>query len=201
VEASKEKRINELQTQLADAQRTAAGGGASNAAEALESELQNRVKAMADNLLSKTAQLERLAAERASLRVQFENESQRVASLEKQLRQLRERRARDDDSDFGTSEDADESGQQRRRGGGGAVVVPGISRLSQVQRAVGFLDSLGSALGAVLRRYPTIRLLFVVYVLLIHLWVVYVLNHFNNHSERYSQRVPLPGPAVDAFPH
>ncbi len=31
-------------------------------------------------------------------------------------------------------------------------------------------------------RYPTVRLVFGVYVVLIHLWVMYVMYHFSHHA-------------------
>jgi len=46
-----------------------------------------------------------------------------------------------------------------------------------VKKAIGFLDGMGTYIGVALRRNPAARLLFAVYILLLHLWVVVVLYH------------------------
>ena len=47
-----------------------------------------------------------------------------------------------------------------------------------VCQAVTFLDGMGVYVGRVLRRHPWIRLIFGVYVILLHLWILFVMNHF-----------------------
>ena len=51
-----------------------------------------------------------------------------------------------------------------------------------LQRAVTVLDSIGAQLGTVLRRRPLARLGFLAYVLMLHLWVVFILYHYHNHD-------------------
>jgi hypothetical protein len=48
---------------------------------------------------------------------------------------------------------------------------------------VGFLDWIGRAVGAGLRRSWAVRLGFAAYMLLLHVWVAFVLIHFFHHQD------------------
>ena len=47
-----------------------------------------------------------------------------------------------------------------------------------VQKAVGVMDSLGNQFGYLLRTKSTVRIGFIVYILLLHIWVAFVFYHF-----------------------
>lgn len=56
------------------------------------------------------------------------------------------------------------------------VENPFDSRVSRrVKRAYSSLDSIGVRLGVFMRRYPLVRILVIVYVAVLHLWVMFVL--------------------------
>ena len=55
---------------------------------------------------------------------------------------------------------------------------------------VNFLDSVGASTGVALRRNPLLRIGFAVYILLIHLWVLYVFYHFTHHPAFESHTTP-----------
>jgi len=138
-------------------------------------ELEGRLRTMADRLLEKDSQLDQLSSERASLRLQWELESQRAKTLDEQVRGLLER-VDPDDEDL-------EQGKERVRPRSGPLMPLNLDQAPPtVLRAVTFLDSLSNSFGQLLRRYPIVRLGFAVYVLIIHLWVMFVLYHFTHHS-------------------
>ena len=80
-----------------------------------------------------------------------------------------------------------------RRGGGrgagagggtsttGALFRHGDIKSPAVAHAVGFLDSMGVYISVTLRRNPAARLGFALYILLLHLWVLFVLYSFHHH--------------------
>ncbi len=45
-----------------------------------------------------------------------------------------------------------------------------------------FLDTSGLRVGAALRRYPALRVGFGVYVILVHIWLVFVFYHLMNDA-------------------
>jgi hypothetical protein len=51
-----------------------------------------------------------------------------------------------------------------------------------VQKAMTFLDTSGLRVGAALRRYPALRVGFGVYVILVHIWLVFVFYHLMNDA-------------------
>ena len=61
-------------------------------------------------------------------------------------------------------------------------IVPDGAR-SAFNKAINILDSMGSQLSRVLRRRPFARLGIIFYVLMLHLWVVFVLYHFFHHAD------------------
>lgn len=55
--------------------------------------------------------------------------------------------------------------------------VPSV-KSAPVQRAVSVLDSLGNSLAVLLRRAPAIRVGFILYILLVHIWVFFIFYYF-----------------------
>ena len=70
---------------------------------------------------------------------------------------------------------------QRRRGGGGGGSARGITSIQQIKtitsnapqvvKALDTVDNVTLTMGWALRRNPLFRLLFIVYILVLHLWV------------------------------
>jgi hypothetical protein len=44
--------------------------------------------------------------------------------------------------------------------------------VGKLKRAVGALDKLSIRIGVLLKRYPTVRLLVLVYMIMLHVWVI-----------------------------
>jgi hypothetical protein len=126
----------------------------------------------------------------------------------------------DDDDDGGGGEDdrdSDdlESGGYRGRGvvrrrtkgiaSALAPLTPMMAKNRSVRRAIDKVDRWSLETGAVLRQFPLARLVFVVYLVTLHLWVLFLLgrnSHNMNHNEHASNgalngAMPMdPGPPV-----
>lgn len=50
-----------------------------------------------------------------------------------------------------------------------------------MEQAATFLDRTGIWMGLVLRRHPGVRVFVAGYVLLLHVWVLFVMYHFSTH--------------------
>jgi len=55
-------------------------------------------------------------------------------------------------------------------------------KLSAMKQALKFLDYGGSRLGILLRRNAHVRIFLFLYIIILHLWMVYILWHFTHHS-------------------
>ena len=130
---------------------------------------EERVIALTDHLMQKTAQLDRLSAERTALSVQLDDARARNASLDKQLRQERERQQQQQQQEEAhiavNGDEATRGGGARSRAGRGVV------------QAVSALDRLGALTGLLLRRHSSVRIAFALYVFVVHLWVLFILFH------------------------
>ncbi|ALC47284.1 Golgin84 [Drosophila busckii] len=134
-----------------------------------KTEYENRLKALTQSLVERQSLLERVTVERNALRMQHEN-------LQTQLQHNIE------------------IGQQQRGNGRGGQLLsnstddvkaqfpllmhpsPFDNRVARrVKRALRQADSVGMRVGAFLRRYPMMRIFIILYVALLHLWVMFVL--------------------------
>ena len=162
-------------------------------------ELEQRIKTITDHY---TSQIETLSSERSTLKLLLEDEQGRLCALREKSPSI--------DLEEGLSAvlEGTTSGKLKRRNwgkdpeeGGREVTVP-LFRRGQIQspavaQAVGFLDSFGAYVGLVLRRNPGARLVFAVYVLLLHLWVMVVLYH--SHHQAVGHAVNLDPPGANAM--
>jgi chromosome segregation ATPase len=144
------------------------------------SESDQRFKTMADHLIQKSSQIERLSSERSTYKYQYESECTRVSVLESQLKRLKEKLHRNEEIDEIDLEHG--SGQEQKRLHLNSKNYQNLVLQSptSVIRAVNLLDSFSATAVFILRRHPNVRISFAVYVLILHLWVMFVLNHFMN---------------------
>jgi hypothetical protein len=146
-------------------------------------ELENQLSEVMERLEGKQAALETLSLERSALRLQLEHEISRIGMLETNLAELSTR------SDASVAISAGyvdlETGLRTRsanwRTGSGDASVAGKSKQA-VRSALGILDVLGLQLAHVLRKYPQARLGFAAYLLLSHVWILFVLFAFLTSS-------------------
>jgi len=181
--------IKDLQTQLQLQQEDSSGKKFQ--------ELEARCAALTDHY---SAQLERLGSEKCTLKLQLEDANQQNKALTAEVERLRTNTGGSsdaEDEELGGRHGLHSTGLRRtgRRNHGdshgdgalGGFVKPGGIGMSiqsrTVREAVGFLDNLGIYVGQLLRRHPAARLVFAVYVILIHLWVVFVMYHFTHHIQ------------------
>eukprot|EP00471_Norrisiella_sphaerica_P013366 CAMPEP_0184493538 /NCGR_PEP_ID=MMETSP0113_2-20130426/26235_1 /TAXON_ID=91329 /ORGANISM="Norrisiella sphaerica, Strain BC52" /LENGTH=1020 /DNA_ID=CAMNT_0026878831 /DNA_START=127 /DNA_END=3189 /DNA_ORIENTATION=+ len=147
---------------------------------------ESKIKTMAQHLMKKQNEVDRVTAHRNALALQLEAEQRAVKALEKKLRVVR------------TNSDA-EYYRNRAKGGKNDQVSINMPKGStttssakfsaisanthpSVAKAMRFLDSFSSFISVMLRRNPAARLFFGLYVLMIHLWVLFVLFHFMGHD-------------------
>jgi len=156
-------------------------------------DMDKRLRTMADHLLQKTTQIERLSSERSSLKLQLEQETTRSAQLEVNMKAALAR-ANSDGTEIDAADDL-EIGATTATIATHAVTAPKSRRVAHAapaepksiaapssvselkSRTVSLLDTLGARLGTALRRYPTWRLGFVLYIIVLHLWNLFVFTH------------------------
>jgi hypothetical protein len=135
-------------------------------------QLETNVRILRDELLDKQAHIEKVISEKNSIQFQLENELNRSRALELIVQT---RNVTDSDLESG-------KGGIRFRGSmGPRHVAEARSQTELVTRARLALDDIGMMLVSTLRLNPNFRIAFLMYVVLIHLWVVYVLYHFSTH--------------------
>jgi septal ring factor EnvC (AmiA/AmiB activator) len=149
-------------------QQTAASS--SSGSQADKQSWEERVMALTDHLMQKTAQLDRVSAERTALSVQLDDARARNASLDKQLRQERERLQQQQQEEAHVVV----NGEEATRGGGTRSRSAARRGVSQ---AVSALDRLGALTGLLLRRHSSVRIAFALYVFVVHAWVLFILFH------------------------
>jgi len=147
-----------------------------------DSSIASRIKTMAQHLMKKQTEVDRVTAHRNALALQLETEQRAVKSLEKKIRLMRA------NPDVEYYRDRAKAGEKNgdhsisiRNNGGGANNAMANAHPS-VAKAMRFLDSFSSFISVMLRRNPAARLFFGLYVLMIHLWVLFVLLHFMGHE-------------------
>uniref|UniRef100_A0A1Q3FEC5 Putative golgin-84 n=1 Tax=Culex tarsalis TaxID=7177 RepID=A0A1Q3FEC5_CULTA len=128
-------------------------------------DLELRLNSLTQSLVQKQTTLESVTAERNALRLQLEKLDTQYRSTVTQIRQQR--------VPYLSSNETDDAKSQVPNF---MVENPFDNRVSRrVKRAYSSLDSIGVRLGVFLRRYPLVRILVIVYVAVLHLWVMFVL--------------------------
>jgi chromosome segregation ATPase len=178
-------RIADVTVQLREAQRQLREGVETAGRRALsQKDVEQSMRQMADSVLSKQRVIDTLMAEKAALgsRLKSANrsralEAERGAGLGAVDLDAAELGQGGEWEGGGGDDDGDKSLSRRRRVPGGAGSMSSIQQLkpimkhANVAKALDTVDNMSLTLGRVLRRNPLFRLLFVVYVLILHLWV------------------------------
>ncbi|XP_050405354.1 golgin subfamily A member 5 [Patella vulgata] len=130
-----------------------------------ESELESRVRALTESLIQKQTVLESLSTEKNSLSLQLER-------LEQQYRDVEISSARSATTSVSMNDD-DDVRQRVPIFMKEAASDTEVTR--RVKRAANGIDRFSIRLGVFLRRYPIARVFVIVYMGLLHLWVMIVL--------------------------
>ncbi|XP_078673189.1 golgin subfamily A member 5-like isoform X2 [Branchiostoma floridae x Branchiostoma belcheri] len=132
-----------------------------------QSELEGRLHSLTESLIQKQTMLEALSTEKNSLVLQLER-------LEQQYRAAQPLAGKHPGHTVvGGMEEED--GARVRSAPFLQVDPSGTSPINRVKRAANSIDKFSIRLGVFLRRYPTARLFVILYMVLLHLWVMIVL--------------------------
>jgi chromosome segregation ATPase len=195
-----DKQVESLREQMS----TLMVSSSSDAGAAERQELENRLRTMTEHLIAKQTQLETLTSERSYLQLKVEQEQQQRQLLEKQQRSARLAasttaarvrpissllKRRNSDDPFGADEDdfddAPDSVVINIDGNSPAVPQGTPSKRPRsfvVKNAVSVanaLDAVSSIAGRFLSLSPLARLLVIVYVVLLHSWVAYIVLSYS----------------------
>lgn len=153
-----------------------------------EAELENRLHALTESLIHKQTMVEALSTEKNSLSLQLER-------LEYQYKELQANNVRSS-ATINIMEDDD----VRQR-------TPMFMRESpadgdvtrRVKRAANNIDRFSIRLGVFLRRYPIARVFVIIYMILLHLWVMVVLLTYQPevHGKEFNGKMPAVHPPSD----
>ncbi|XP_046351332.1 golgin subfamily A member 5-like isoform X1 [Haliotis rufescens] len=154
-----------------------------------ESELESRVRALTDSLIQKQTMLEALSTEKNSLVLQLERMEQQYRDIQECVRS----------TPTVVNVNDDEEGKIVRQR------LPGFMRegpadhemTKRMKRAANVIDKFSVRLGIFLRRYPIARVFVIVYMVILHLWVMIVLLTYQPemHGADYQPKPP------DEVPH
>lgn len=150
-----------------------------------EEELEARLHALTESLIQKQTLVEALSTEKNSLVLQLER-------LERQLKESQSHTSKPHTAipGFGQSEE-----YPRARLPGMFVESPFDSSVTRkVKRAYGVIDSLSIRAGVFLRRYPLARIFILIYMGLMHFWVMIVLLTYE--PEIHGPHSKQTGPAI-----
>ncbi len=149
-------------------------------------ELEMRARVMAESLIEKQSQLETLNSEKAALVLELEKAKQRIREVELISRitplapAKKKRTAYDDDEDDDVLLADSTVTVKRHR------FFRDLSNRGFLARkfasSVGVVDRMSIVMGRYLKRLPLVRVLFVVYILVLHIWVLFVMSH-NVHQD------------------
>ncbi|XP_030376596.1 golgin-84 [Scaptodrosophila lebanonensis] len=135
-----------------------------------KNDYEKRLKALTESLVERQSTLERITAERNALRLQYEK-TQMQLQQSIHLNELESQRGGARNALLSNSTDDAKSQFPLLM-----HPSPFDNRVARrVKRAYSSLDSAGIRLGAFLRRYPLMRISVIMYVALLHLWVMFVL--------------------------
>ncbi|XP_030572147.1 golgin-84 [Drosophila novamexicana] len=161
-------RLQEKEKQLQQQRQLVSETGFTSA----KTDYENRLKALTQSLVERQGLLERVTAERNALRLQHENMQ---TQLQQSMHSLEMGHQRGISSSRNTllSNSTDDVKAQF------PLLMhpsPFDNRVARrFKRALRQADSVGIRVGAFLRRYPMMRICIIVYVALLHLWVMFVL--------------------------
>lgn len=158
----RENELTRLRTKLSQQQNTSNVAIASNNTD-------DRVYSLTQSLVQKQNALESITAERNAIRIQ-------LGKLENQHRESMQLLRNQRMPQIINVNDTDDAKSQ----------VPSFMRETihdtrvarRMKRAYSTLDSAGVRLGVFMRRYPLARTMAIVYVAVLHLWVIFVLLSF-----------------------
>ncbi|XP_046561935.1 golgin subfamily A member 5-like isoform X1 [Haliotis rubra] len=153
-----------------------------------EGELESRVRALTDSLIQKQTMLEALSTEKNSLVLQLERMEQQYRDIQECVRS----------TPAVVNANDDEEGKIVRQR------LPGFMRegpadhemTKRMKRAANVIDKFSVRLGIFLRRYPIARVFVIVYMVLLHLWVMIVLLTYQPemHGADYQPKPPHEDP-------
>mmetsp|Transcript_37032 Transcript_37032/g.46635 ORF Transcript_37032/g.46635 Transcript_37032/m.46635 type:complete len:669 (+) Transcript_37032:91-2097(+) len=158
-----------------------------NSPDTVNIEFEKRLKTITDQLLKKQVQLDETACERATLTAKLKATVQRAEKAEQDVARLREELGGDVE---GGLPDATLSARGVRRRLGGAQagrVTKSIAKLEpiamnpKVAKAADVIDKFTLQAGSIMRKYPEARLAFLFYLLMLHLWALFMLV-YNAHN-------------------
>lgn len=147
-----------------------------------ESELESRVRSLTESLIHKQTMLEALSTEKNSLTLQLER-------LEMQYKDVQASSLRTNTAVVNVNDDDD----VRQR-------LPAFMRetatdtevTKKMKRAANSIDKVGIRLGVFLRRYPIARVFVIIYMAMLHLWVMVVLLTYQPEMHGADHGQPLP---------
>merc|ERR1711937_349727 len=188
------KERDELKTKTLDKDREISKLRGQVINRATDSELEKRLRALTETLIEKQQSIEGLSADKTTLGLELErlkaDKSRQYAQAYNAPTGLRKRGTFDYDEEALVTDKTDDA-------------------VGKIKRAVGALDKLSIRLGVLLKRYPTVRLLVIVYMIVLHVWTSVVLvtyepeMHGSNfpvhqephHAAKQFQSGPLPDEA------
>jgi len=189
-----DKERDELKTKILDKDREISKLRGQVINRATDSELEKRLRALTETLIEKQQSIEGLSADKTTLGLELErlkaDKSRQYAQAYNAPTGLRKRGTFDYDEEALVTDKTDDA-------------------VGKIKRAVGALDKLSIRLGVLLKRYPTVRLLVIVYMIVLHVWTSVVLvtyepeMHGSNfpvhqephHAAKQFQSGPLPDEA------
>lgn len=179
----KTKLITEIQERDGEIQKLKSQLLAKSYTTTSEAELENRVRALTENLIQKQTVIEALSTEKSSLVLQLER-------LEMQYKDIQRSTSRVSASaSVQGFDDSDDGGRVRSIT---SIMPSQITESAKVHKAVNEIDKFSIRLGVFLRRYPIARLMLIVYMILLHLWVFVVLLTYQPEVHSSSPAGPMP---------
>ncbi|XP_041353113.1 golgin subfamily A member 5-like isoform X2 [Gigantopelta aegis] len=146
-----------------------------------ESELESRVRALTDSLIQKQTMLEALSTEKNSLVLQMERLEQQYRDIQNCVRSIPTTVSMTDDDEV------------RQRLPGYMKEGPSDTEVTRrMKRAVTGIDRFSVRLGIFLRRYPIARVFVIVYMALLHMWVMVVLLTYQPEIHTGSRSIKSP---------
>jgi len=207
-----------LQEQLAAAERAQGGtAGSRDASRAGEGSdevrgLQGQVQNLSQQLLRKQQMVLDLQAERSTLKSRAQDLQAKAAIAERYMQAGGNgggRSAGYDEDDVVTAMESGRVGVQRRSRSAGrddkkddednissAIERYGVKTPARVAKAMDAVDSLTLDVGKILRSYPLVRIGFVAYLCLLHVWVFVVLAM---HTHSLEENIANPSDLVNSI--
>lgn len=151
------------------------------------SELEMRARVMAESLIEKQSQIETQNSEKAALVLELEKARQRIREVElisritpiTPAKKKTSRIFNDDEEDEIIHSDSTVTVKRHR-------FFRDLSNRGFLGRkfanSVGVVDRMTIVMGRYLKRLPLVRVMFVIYIIVLHLWVLYVMSHNVHHD-------------------